>query len=77
MTSRSTPREPLTVTVELALFRHPPVGRNRLYQALRTGALQSVPVGKRTAILITDLDAWVLSGCPTDRPSPSRSGLLS
>lgn len=57
---------PVTLTVGLALQRHPAVGRNRLYAALKTGALHGVRVGRRTAIHIDDLDAWVTAGCPVD-----------
>ena len=57
--------DPLTTTVALALMRHPAVGRNRVYAAINSGALCSVSVGKRTAILISDLDEWVQDGCPT------------
>jgi len=61
--------EPQTTTVALALMRHPAVGRNRLYTAINSGALRSVPVGKRTSILIADLDEWVQRGCPTASPT--------
>jgi hypothetical protein len=62
---------PRTVTVRLARERHPSVGRNRLYLAMQSGALPSVSVGKRLAILVEDLDAWVASGCPTAASGPS------
>lgn len=58
--------EPRTLTVLMARRRHPAVGRNRLYQAMKTGALPSVRVGRRIAIATPALDAWVMSGCPVE-----------
>ena len=57
---------PRTVTVAMALERHPAVGRNRIYLALGSGALPSARAGKRIAIAVEDLDEWVLANCPKD-----------
>lgn len=53
-----------TLTVALARKRHPAVGRNRIYTAMRSGSLRSARVGQRNAIPVEDLDAWVMNGCP-------------
>jgi excisionase family DNA binding protein len=58
---------PYTLTVAMARMRHPAVGKNRLYAALASGALSSARVGRRIAIPVTALDAWVMSGCPVSR----------
>jgi len=60
---------PKTVTVTLAKQMHPSLGRTRIYRATRSGALNSVRVGKRLAIPVEDLDAWVLAGAPETSPS--------
>lgn len=59
-----TPVPVATLTVRLARYRHPAVGRNRLYDAMRSGDLHAVKVGRRIAIAIDALDAWVAAGCP-------------
>lgn len=59
---------PKTVTVTLAKQMHPSLGRTRIYRATRSGALHSVRVGKRLAIPVEDLDAWVLAGAPETSP---------
>lgn len=55
---------PATVTVPLARQRHPAVGRNRIYQAIASGSLSGVRVGKRLAIPVDALDEWVKAGAP-------------
>lgn len=60
---------PSTLTPALARQRHPAVGRNRLYQAIRSGALRGVRVGRRTAIDVLELDDWVQGGCPIEPPA--------
>lgn len=55
---------PHTMTVAMARMRHPAVGKNRLYAAMTSGALFSARVGRRIAIPVTELDEWVMSGCP-------------
>ena len=57
--------EPLTVTVALARTMHPAIGRNAIYAAMNSGVLENVSVGKRRAIPVTALNAWVMNGCPT------------
>lgn len=59
--------EPVTVPLSMARQRHPAVGRTRFYTALRSGTLPSVRVGRRTAIRVDALDAWVALGCPTEK----------
>ena len=71
---------PVTLTVRLARLRHPAVGRNRIYEAAATGAIEAVRVGKRLALDIDSLDAWVRSGCPRattveSDPTPPNSDL--
>lgn len=56
---------PTSVTVPMALQRHPAVGRNRIYEAIANGALNGIKVGRRLAIPVEDLDLWVADGCPT------------
>ncbi len=53
-----------SLTVPLARRRHPAVGRNRIYAAIATGTLPAVRVGKRLAIGVPEMDAWVALGCP-------------
>lgn len=55
---------PRSVSVNLAKQMHPSIGRTRIYRATKSGALRSVRVGKRLAIPVEDLDAWVFSGAP-------------
>jgi excisionase family DNA binding protein len=55
---------PSTLTIPMARDRHPAVGRNRIYAAIAAGALPAVRVGRRIAIRVEDLDAWVMAGCP-------------
>ncbi len=56
---------PQTITVAMARMRHPAVGKNRLYAAMSSGALRNARVGRRIAIPVSELDDWVMSGCPT------------
>lgn len=56
--------EPISVTVAMAREAHPALGRNRLYAAMRTGALPSVRVGKRICIRLSALNQWVEAGAP-------------
>lgn len=56
--------EPVTLTVAMARRRHPAVGRNRIYSAIASHALPAIKVGKRLAIHVDELDAWVRAGCP-------------
>ena len=56
-----------TLTVPLARLRHPAVGRNRIYRAIASGALEAVRVGKRYAIDVNGMDLWVARGCPVER----------
>lgn len=65
---------PSTLTPAMARQRHPAVGRNRLYQAIRTGALRGVRVGRRTAIDVMELDDWVRAGCPIEPTSVASQG---
>jgi len=62
------PVVPTTVTVTIAKQMHPSLGRTRIYRATRSGALQSVRVGKRLAIPVEDLNTWVLAGAPETSP---------
>ena len=55
---------PRTVTVALAKDLHPAIGRNRMYRAIQSGALRGARVGKRFAIPVDELDAWVMAGAP-------------
>lgn len=72
--SRSAPAlSPASVTIPMARQRHPAVGRNRFYEAIATGALTGIRVGKRLAIPVDALDAWVAAGAPTE-PSGSQQG---
>lgn len=64
--------QPVTLTVALARQRHPAVGRNTLYAGIRSGRLAAVRVGKRLAISLSALDAWVEAGCPTEDGMPDR-----
>lgn len=57
---------PETLTVALARMRHPAVGKNRLYAAMTSGALSSARVGRRIAIPVAALDAWVMAGSPVE-----------
>lgn len=75
--SRSAPAlAPASVTISMARQRHPAVGRNRIYEAIATGALTGVRVGKRLAIPVEALDAWVAEGAPTDAPGSQQRGAL-
>jgi len=65
--------QPVTLTVALARQRHPAVGRNTLYEGIRSGRLAAVRVGKRLAISLAALDAWVEAGCPTENEAPARN----
>lgn len=65
---------PATLTVHLARQRHPAVGRNRIYEGIRAGRLKAVQVGRRLAIAVEDMDAWVAAGCPTGRYVQDREG---
>lgn len=56
---------PSTVTVQIARAMHPAIGRNAIYAAMKNGVLQNVSVGKRRAIPVEALNAWVMNGCPT------------
>jgi excisionase family DNA binding protein len=60
---------PQTLTVPMARMRHPAVGKNRLYAAMTSGTLPSVRVGRRIAIPVATLDAWVMNGCPVNEES--------
>lgn len=64
---------PVSVTVKMAREAHPALGRSRIYEAMRTGALPSVRVGKRACIPLLALNAWVAAGAPT-QPQPGRDG---
>jgi len=57
---------PQTITVAMARMRHPAIGKNRLYVAMTSGALSSARVGRRIAIPVAALDAWVMAGSPVD-----------
>jgi excisionase family DNA binding protein len=57
---------PNTLTVEMARKRHPAVARNRIYNAVRSGSLPGIKVGKRLAIPTEELDHWVMAGCPVE-----------
>jgi excisionase family DNA binding protein len=50
-------------------MRHPAVGKNKLYAAMTSGSLPSVRVGRRIAIPVETLDAWVMNGCPVNDES--------
>jgi len=61
----------LSVTVKMARQAHPALGRSRIYEAMRTGALPSVRVGKRACIPLAALNEWVAAGAPT-QPAPDQ-----
>lgn len=66
-----------SLTPAMARERHPAVARGRLYAALRSGALPSVRVGRRTAIAIQDLDDWVAQGGPVEVRAPVATGQIA
>lgn len=75
--TRSAPAmSPASLTISMARQRHPAVGRNRIYEAIASGALTGMRVGKRLAIPVDALDAWVADGAPTDAPGSQQRGAL-
>ncbi len=63
---------PASLTVRLARQRHPAVGRNRIYDAIASGTLSGIRVGKRLAIPVDELDEWVAAGAPTNSPDMTK-----
>jgi len=56
----TTPDEPLVLSVE-ACARVTGLGRTKLYEALATGELPSLKIGRRRLIRVATLEAWLAS----------------